>query len=257
MTDRPLPAPDAALPPAAQPPRGKRTDAATGRAFSGSQMHLQVWVNRRREALSRALLLALPISDPGAQVEWVSPLESEKFGEYKDAAFLSALGLGSHAAALHTFWPRGGPVWDGLARVKRSTNAQDAVVLVEAKSYPTEIVGKGCQAGPESRPTIEGALDETARWLGVSRPDTWTGGLYQSANRIAHVYFLRERLGIEAYLVNLCFAGDPRKPTTPGEWDKANDLFRRQLGLDGVPTPWLIDIILPAARREELLETSP
>jgi hypothetical protein len=67
------------------------------------------------------------------------------------------------------------------------------------------------------------------------------------------VYFLRERLGIEAYMVNVCFVGDPRRATTAEQWETAKVEFRKQLELEGVATAWMVDVLLPAASREELL----
>jgi hypothetical protein len=52
----------------------------------------------------------------GAQVEWVSPLEEERFKEYQDGAFLDALGLLDLSGMLAEFWPQGGPVAEGMKR---------------------------------------------------------------------------------------------------------------------------------------------
>ena len=128
------------------------------------------------------------------------------------------------------------------------------MLLIEAKSYPNEVLGSGCKAVDDSnsRRLIEKSLDATAAWLRTTRSQAWLGNLYQSANRIAHVYFLRELLGIDARMVNLCFENDPRTPTTSEEWKTAHHTFRKSLGLEHVSTPWLVDIVLPAAPKEEL-----
>lgn len=238
--------------------RGDRRDDK-GRAHTGSQMCLQVWVNRRQGALSQSVLTALGMDQPGVHVEWVSPLEGERFAEYKDGAFLQALQLKEHAPTLATFWPRGGPVWDGLAKIIRPGRASTGYVLVEAKSYPAEVRGGGCKAKKDSkaRALIEASLAETAQWLGLSsRPDTWLRRLYQSANRIAHVYFLREQLGLEAYMVNVCFTGDTHRKnaTTSERWAEAHDDFRTELGLSETHAiaPWLVDVVLEAPLRAEL-----
>ncbi len=44
--------------------------------------------------------------------------------------------------------------------------------------------------------------------------ETEKGLSLSAANRLAHLYFLRDVLKIDAYLVNLCFVGDPRTRTT-------------------------------------------
>lgn len=187
-----------------------------------------------------------------AQVTWLSPVERSNFRELRDAAFLRELGLSYYAKTLRDYWPKGGPVWDGLALIERHGVSKDAILLIEAKSYPDEVLGNGCQATPASRSTIETALDSTASWLGIKRPAISMGELYQSANRIAHVYFLRERLGLETYMLNVCFVGDPRRSTTAEEWERAKGEFRTSLGISGVSTPWLVDITLPAASQAEL-----
>jgi len=113
--------------------------------------------------------------------------------------------------------------------------------------------GRGCQAaaGSEARRTIETSLSATARWLDVQTTNAWMGELYQSANRLAHVYFLRERVGLAAYLLNVCFTADPRMRTSSEEWSEAHRIFRRELGLEGANMPWLADVVLPAATRSE------
>jgi len=71
----------------------ERTDAF-GRAYAGSQRQIQTYVNRRRAELDAAILRGLPqLAAEGAQLEWVSPLEEERFKEYQDGAFLGTLGL--------------------------------------------------------------------------------------------------------------------------------------------------------------------
>lgn len=251
---------------AAETPRkrkaGDRQDS-TGRAYAGSQASLQVWVNRRQPQMSSAILKALVIPEDEARIEWASPLEriekgrKKGFAEYRDGAFLRALGLGTHRPALKAFWPSGGPVWDGLAKIVRPGTGAVGYVLVEAKSYPAEVLGGGCKATKESRATITASLAAASRWLGEeshtweTRAESWMGEFYQSANRIAHVYFLRERLGLEAYMVNVCFTGDPRTPTTEAQWVAAKGEFSKRLGIVGAATPWLVDIFLSAASHSE------
>jgi hypothetical protein len=82
-----------------------RTDAF-GRAYAGSQRQIQTYVNRRRADLDAAILRGLPeLAAEGAQFEWVSPLEEERFNEYQD---------GRREA------PRGMP-WAGLVVLGRTS----------------------------------------------------------------------------------------------------------------------------------------
>jgi hypothetical protein len=126
------------------------------------------------------------------------------------------------------------------------------VVLVEAKSHAAEMYGSGCQAGPRSRRKIEAALEQTKRWLGVPENTDWTGPLYQSANRLAHLYFFREVVSVPAWLVNVYFLPDPHSPTTRAEWKMALTQVKAELGLSGIATPYTVEVFLTARDRREL-----
>jgi hypothetical protein len=237
----------------AERPRARRVDEK-GRAYAGSQLSIQAWVNCRPEALAAGVLRGLKLGDAPQALDWCAPLADEEFAEPRDQSFLRAIKLTSKRKDLAAFWPGGGPVWDAVGLLDRGD--RNAVILVEAKSYPAEVIGGGCKAarGGESRKQIERALDATATWLGISRPDSWMGKMYQSANRFAFVYFLREQLGIEAYMVNVCFTDDrPPRATSEAEWEKAHEAFREALKIEHIATPWLADVLLPALDRSELL----
>ena len=133
----------------------------------------------------------------------MSPLAADMYSEYRDSEFLERVGLGVLKSRLLEFWPQGGPCWDALARI------EGGCLLIEAKSHVPEIYGGGCEASPESRQKIHSALDATKAWLGVSPEVDWAGRLYQSANRYACLYFLREIARVQAFLVNVYFVGDP------------------------------------------------
>ncbi|MBW1769003.1 MAG: hypothetical protein JRJ65_18400 [Deltaproteobacteria bacterium] len=103
-----------------------------GRAFAGSQRQMQAYVNFRAEELSENILNVLPsLSSLNPSINWVSPLENDKYCEYQDKAFLVAVGLGHLSDALSDFWPKGGPVWDALASVDLPDNR--GVLLVEPR----------------------------------------------------------------------------------------------------------------------------
>jgi hypothetical protein len=119
-------------------PDGTRHQARVnehGRAFKGSQLQVQIYVNRRRDELEQTMRDGLETLDQAAElIEWVSPLEESRFIEYQDVAFLRAVGLERLAPELAAFWPaRGGPVWDGLARIQLRAGGE-GVLLVEGKS---------------------------------------------------------------------------------------------------------------------------
>jgi hypothetical protein len=235
--------------------RAKRVDDH-GRAFAGSQLQVQLYVARRERQLSDAVGHALAAVRPAVpEIRWTAPREADQFREPVDSAFLVALGLNDSAPALRQFWPSGGPNWDALAVLGEGAR-RDGVLLVEAKSYPAEVYGPGCKATSErSLQMIRTALQATQQWLGVSADVGWERRLYQYANRLAHVYFLRKQLGVDAWLVNLCFTGDEStRSTTAAEWRRALPSFKAELGFSGT-VPWTLDVLLPAGKRSELLET--
>ena len=86
-----------------------------GKAARGSQFWLQTLANEEPEILNKAIVKAAPALT-GQTIEWVSPLVSEGYREYRDQAFLKKLGVRLTERPLDSFWPRRGPVWDGLAR---------------------------------------------------------------------------------------------------------------------------------------------
>lgn len=219
-----------------------------GAAFAGSQLQTQLWVNRRPQELSDTVRERFPeLKD--AELKWVSPLEDDKYREYQDSDFLERVGLGRHADELTAFWPPRGPVWDALAVI----DGGGGVILAEGKSYPGEIHGSGAQAGERSLQKIEAALARTQKWLGLDpEPSRWTGRLYQTANRLAHLYWLNEVVNTRAWLVHLLFVNDPRTPTSRQEWAEALKQADRELGLRG-PAPRAGHVFLEAGNRAELV----
>ena len=220
----------------------------SGRANRGSQRQLQDYVNEHEATLSSALMEMLPprLRDLGATIKWMSPLAANDYVEYRDADFLGAVKLGGHASHLADFWPAGGPCWDALGIISTSRNKTiPGVILVEAKSHITEIYGSGCQANPHSRLLIDKSLAAAKRWCGATLDADWTGPLYQSANRLAHLYFVRERLKQPAWLVNLYFLDDPIGPANREDWTVELEKVKAALGLTS-NVPFAIDLFLPA-----------
>jgi hypothetical protein len=229
---------------------GRRRVDSFGRAFAGSQRHIQTYVNLRPLELASEVLEALsPTPPPRSRIRWVSPLAMKRFVEYRDDKFLCVLGLGQYSSDLREFWPEGGPSWDALAVIE--TGSRPGCVVVEAKSHISELESQ-CEAkNPGSREKITRALDETKAWLGVARSLDWTKPYYQSANRLAFLYFLRSRQ-IQAWLVNVYFLSDPHfkdppPPRSPAEWEPAIDDMKQALGLSGRDVPYTGKLFLEAA----------
>jgi Swiss Army Knife protein, DSP-PTPase phosphatase domain len=220
----------------------------------GSKLQVQIYVNRRPSALTQAVLEQIPsLADTGARLCWISPLEHEAFAEWQDKAFLQAVGLGPLADELATFWPKGGPVWDALAVALLPEGGHD-VVLVEAKSHVDELYSGGCKASARSRTKIAAALEQTKQWLGVEpNPEAWMGRLYQTANRYAHLYWLREVARVPTWLVYVLFLDDrTHLGASRQTWEVELPRAKAELGLVG-PVPYSAEVFLPALAPIELV----
>ena len=193
----------------------------------GSQLWLQllVGVPDNRWLLDAELAKHIDDLGPGA-IDWVSPLPPT-FEEFHDAAFVNQLGLGAHVAQdLKTFWPASGPRWDALA-----TTGGGKKILVEAKAHIAEIASQGCTAtAPKSIALIEASLAAVKGDLKVDPKADWMGPLYQHANRLAHLWWLRDQ-GVDAELVFLYFlnADGVGGPSSAERWRGAIELEEKVL----------------------------
>jgi hypothetical protein len=209
-------------------------------------------VNFYQEAFSKRVLSLLSPPPPAeARLRWVSPLAEERFNEYQDAEFLEKLGLGDNSARLKAFWPTGGPCWDGLAIVEGIN--PHGVVLIEAKSHISEM-NSACKAGKDSRERIEKSLAETALSLHMKMNSSWTNNYYQIANRYAHLFFLREKAKILAWLVNVYFINDQSidhvelAPRSADEWRESLKRVKEQMGFGAKAVPFAADLFIEAIR---------
>jgi hypothetical protein len=229
--------------------RASRRDPE-GRAYRGSQMQMQLYVSRREPELSRAVLNAL--RNAGAKfdgIRWVAPLESNRFSEPCDGRFLAAVEQTDLRSKLAAFWPKGGPRWDALGILEPG----GAVLLVEAKNYPREMLGGGCKATKPARDVIEKTIRESRDWFKASSSANWLGPLYQYANRLSHVRFFRD-FGRDAWLANVCFLDDEQHGSTSQEvWDTELPRLKRELGF-AEKIPHVVDVFLPARDRKELTD---
>lgn len=197
------------------------------RARKGSQKWMQIGANDRPDVLQEALRASGAVRNE-ATVEWLSPLAAEDYVEYRDGAFLDLLKVELKKRDLYSFWPPRGPMWDGLART-----SDGEVLLVEAKAHIAEMVSPASKASPGSLKLIEKALRETQAALAPRVDMAWHGTFYQIANRLAHLYLLRELNGVKARLVYLYFIGDQEMggPRTRDEWEGAIRVTEVYLGL--------------------------
>lgn len=211
-----------------------------GPAPRGSQRWLQLVVNRCPEVIDGAIREALGLGREET-IEWLSPLESDCFREYRDQAFLDRLGITPQQLCLQLkdFWPKRGPVWDGLAKTSGGR-----YLLIEAKANIPEFDSSSTGACGKSLQMIEASLKKTRDFLRITSDTDWTKCFYQYANRLAHLYFLRELNKINATLVFVYFVGDTtvpgRKPVSREGWEAAIDLATHHLGVRQ-NSPWIRD----------------
>jgi hypothetical protein len=232
-------------------------------AARGSQLQMQLYVNHRPRELSAAVLAAFPeLAGRDASITWTAPLEREGFREPRDRDFLRAVEREDLAENLASFWPSRGPVWDGLAIV-RFPSGDAGVLLAEGKSYPKEFYAGGSKAvSAGSIERIRRSITATQEWLGLEAdPDRWlkplredaSSSLYQSANRYAHLYWLRELAETEAWFVHTLFTDDVSfKGASRDEWEVELPVIEADLGLTAVRVPYAEHVFLPALGRGQL-----
>lgn len=208
-------------------------------AARGSQRWLQLIVNNHPELLNAPIRSGLGLSG-NESIEWLSPLR-DSYTEYCDNAFLERLGVKLEAVPLGDFWPASGPRWDGLAKTHRGD-----LILVEAKSHVAELMSACTAVSPASRTQIESSLAAARNFFRVRKPVDWTQPFYQYANRLAHLYLLRERNGHPAWLVNIYFVNDEemRGPRSIDHWRGALEMAKHVLGLGKTTIPHVIDVFI-------------
>ena len=204
-------------------------------AQHGSQRWLQIAVNRSPEILNSPIVKELGLG-PRDEIEWISPLESEGFAEYRDAEFVERLRVCLRKRRLNDFLPSRGPRWDGLARI-----GGQRFLLLEAKANLPEFDSTPARATGTSLEKINAALSETKKFLGVNSETDWSQCFYQYANRLAHLYLLREVNDLDAYLVFVYFLYDrtvsDRDPVSQEGWEAAIALVTKHLGIPN--TCWI------------------
>ena len=204
-------------------PRVIQTDGT-----KGSQKWLQTLVNQHPKLITAAFQQAAHLPST-LGVEWLSPLKSDAYAEYRDRSFVERLGVTLPQRSLASFWPNGGPVWDGLGR-----SEQGHLILIEAKSHIAEISPSGTKAMAESSKTlIKSSLDEAKKFYGSSAEAEWSQTYYQYTNRLAHLYLLRQLNELPAFLVNAYFVNDDemRGPASREEWRDELKRIKALLGI--------------------------
>lgn len=199
----------------------------------GSLKFLQILINDYQNLIKDELSKKLK-SVKKDDIEWVSPLKSDDFSEYRDNDFLDKLNLEKHIEKLELFWPKRGPQWDALAKTKNVNPKKIKYFIIEAKANIPEFVSPRCEASTESKKIIDKSLNDTKGYLNIKNDIDWSKEFYQYTNRVAHLYFLREKCGLNAYLLNIYFINDNsvNGPKTESEWKGAIQTAKIYLGLN-------------------------
>jgi hypothetical protein len=192
-----------------------------------SEHWLRVLINRHPDLLAAqtSAIFNWPQSET---IRWISPLAADDYAEYSDSSVLDILQLKPDNVPLTAFWPQRGPCWDGLGR---TTSGRP--LLVEAKAYVEEANSSRSGAGSTSLAHICRSLNQLKSYLRSASPHDWSALFYQYTNRLAHLYFLRQLNGIDAYLIFVYFvnAPDVPEPTSEAQWRGANRLLKATLQL--------------------------
>jgi hypothetical protein len=192
----------------------------------GSQKWIRKLVNEEPEILNSLIRKNLNLPND-ERIEWLSPLKSEGYKEYRVKAFLEKLRVKLEKVSLNEFWPRGGPQWDALGR-----SSSGKLLLVEAKSHISELISTLRAEDKNSIERIQRSLEETKGYLNSKSEFNWSKCFYQYTNRLAHLHLLRKN-ELQAYLVFVYFINDPemKGPTTAYEWEGAMKLLHSCLGI--------------------------
>jgi hypothetical protein len=193
----------------------------------GSQKWVQILINTASQLLDQEIKSKFSL-EKIQSIKWLSPLKDDEYSEYRDVDFLEKLGLSNLNRPLTEFWPARGPQWDALGKA----SPVGPYFLVEAKANIPELISESKADAELSVALIRQSLNETQEFLQCKACVDWTTGFYQYVNRIAHLYYLRELSGVEAYLILIYFLNDQTYiPTSRAQWDGALELEKRALGL--------------------------
>jgi hypothetical protein len=206
----------------------------------GSLKDLQILINEKYDILNNEVSKYF---NEQMEINWVSPRNDDNYAEYSDNDFLKILGLNNKlSVGLNTFWPNGGPQWDALGK------HNDKIFIVEAKANSGELNSNCGATSPESLRLIEKSLTETKQYLNVDKNIDWKKYFYQYANRISHLYYLRIKNNIDAYLVFIYFLNDKtvNGPSSIKEWHKIIKNVYETLSLkkENSLSKYIIDIFI-------------
>lgn len=208
-----------------------------------SEMWLRKLINEHPNLLNE-FLLANKIISKTEIIDWLSPLSNDDHAEYYDKEFLERLGIDKSKIKipLNEFWPIGGPRWDGLG--KTNTNKY---FVIEAKAHIEEAVdyNSGAKA-KKSISLIEESIEKARNFYSNNPSSYWQKPFYQYANRLAHLYYLKEINELNAYVIFIyfCNASDVDKPTSKDQWVGHVRTIKKVFALNGKSKKNVVDFFI-------------
>ncbi len=192
----------------------------------GSEYQLLRYLGHHRNYLNKKIQ---GVTGSDSPIEWMDyPVDSKrdsKDGEWTGITFLKhlkstlSLNYGEIEKAWGDFWPKGGTQqsWDGIF-------VQDKTIyLVEAKAHVEEMRSTPCGANEKSCEIIKKALKSVTKDAKLA-DSLMNSNLYQLANRIAFVHFLKEH-GVTAKLCYIFFLNDKHWKDAVMNKSEYEDLF--------------------------------
>lgn len=141
------------------------------------------------------------------------------------AAKLRQLGVGG----VQEFWPASLPMWDAMA-IADGPNSSQGLVLFEAKLRPDEFrQGQVRLTNPARVSVLRRSLLETKAYLHAGRGADWQRSYPDAANRLAFLYYLRERARVPTWVVHVLFVGDPHSQALPHDPPHSEEEWRTHL----------------------------
>ena len=192
-------------------------------------------------------------------IDWKSPLVHEEYREYQDDFlkfyYNDAISLQESNQLLREFWPKNGPVWDGIGIVEGAE--QKGLILVEAKAHIRETSSKIRATSELSISQITETITVTQKQFGSTTYNTsitpWLNEYYQ-LDRLAYLYLLNQKLQIPTWLIQVHFIGDSTHINTSKEqWIAHYQKVFKTLGISHSASllSQLVIMYLPAKQKLE------
>jgi DNA-binding MarR family transcriptional regulator len=217
---------------------GSRTGPSFGVGASGTHRRvtsgllarelMDHWLLDRRDEVENRLRVWGSLNQFACgPLHWNPPLQPEPRQTSRDllASKLDLMGV----AGVEQFWPAQLPAWDAFA-IADGPDSRQGLVLFEAKLRPDEFrAGQVRLKNRQRISTLRQALVDTKTYLNVSHNADWSHAYPDAANRLAFLYFLRERASLPTWVVQIFFVRDPHSDPLPHDPPHSEEEWREHL----------------------------